>query len=264
MSKKMTEQQIAGRMKEIEGEWAADLNSIPFESISHGASRAKYWWRCTTCGWEWEATPYNRIHGKTDCPACTGRVVTERNSLGINRPDLIAWWDHEKNGGVTPFDVAIQGHGKFFFKCPNGHSYKRPVYHMVSFGGCKYCAGQAATEDRNLRTTHPDLCKEWHPTLNGNLRPEDVLPGSNKKVWWRCNHGHEWQASVSKRALRGDRCPDCYHRVSMAQMRVFAELQSIFDDVRLGETVDGYELDVYLPSRRIGIEIDGYPWHSRR
>ncbi len=33
----------------------------------------------------------------------------------------------------------------------------------------------------DLLTTHPQLSKEWHPTLNGDLLPFDVSAGSNRK-----------------------------------------------------------------------------------
>ncbi|HSN23256.1 MAG TPA: zinc-ribbon domain-containing protein, partial [Methylomicrobium sp.] len=52
------------------------------------------------------------------------------------------------------------------------------------------------TESYNLYVLRPDLAKEWHPTKNGNLGPKDVTPGSAKKIWWLCEKGHWWQASV--------------------------------------------------------------------
>ena len=40
-----------------------------------------------------------------------------------------------------------------------------------------------------------ELMAEWNWEKNNGLTPTDVLPNSNKKVWWRCNKGHEWQAT---------------------------------------------------------------------
>lgn len=55
------------------------------------------------------------------------------------------------------------------------------------------------------------VAKEWHPTKNGSLKPEDVGPNSNKKVWWIGKCGHEWQATPNQRnAGRG--CPYCTNR----------------------------------------------------
>lgn len=36
----------------------------------------------------------------------------------------------------------------------------------------------------SLAEARPDLAKEWNYEKNGDLRPEDVSCGSNKKIWW--------------------------------------------------------------------------------
>src|SRR5438309_2135044 len=62
-----------------------------------------------------------------------------------------------------------------------------------------------------LSITHPQLAAEWHPTKNGDLRPDQVYAGSDKKVWWLCRGGHEWQARIANRKHeRG--CPYCAGR----------------------------------------------------
>lgn len=53
---------------------------------------------------------------------------------------------------------------------------------------------------------HKKIVHEWHPTLNGNLKPSDVVINSHKKVWWRCSCGHEWQDSIKNRSM-GRGCP---------------------------------------------------------
>ena len=60
----------------------------------------------------------------------------------------------------------------------------------------------------DLATTKPELAAQWHPTKNGDLTPKDVTAGSNKKVWWQCTKGHEWQAVVYSRS-QGTGCPFC-------------------------------------------------------
>jgi hypothetical protein len=51
------------------------------------------------------------------------------------------------------------------------------------------------------------LAKEWHLSKNGNLTPEDVTHKSNRKAWWLCDKGHEWEAVISSRSKSG--CPYC-------------------------------------------------------
>ena len=40
--------------------------------------------------------------------------------------------------------------------------------------------------DYNLKIKYPEVTSQWHPTLNGNKKPEDFRPRSRKKVWWLC------------------------------------------------------------------------------
>ena len=40
------------------------------------------------------------------------------------------------------------------------------------------------------------------------LTPVDVKPNSDKKVWWKCSRGHEWQTRISHRNA-GSGCPQC-------------------------------------------------------
>lgn len=70
---------------------------------------------------------------------------------------------------------------------------------------------------RNLSIARPDLAEYWHPTKNGDLTPEDVTVGSNKKVWWRHWHEgtrtwHEWEESIRHRAEARRPCPYCANK----------------------------------------------------
>jgi DNA-directed RNA polymerase subunit RPC12/RpoP len=55
------------------------------------------------------------------------------------------------------------------------------------------------------------LAAEWHPEKNGNLLPNDILSGSDKKIWWKGKCGHEWRAAVYNRSKEnGSKCPYCF------------------------------------------------------
>ena len=51
----------------------------------------------------------------------------------------------------------------------------------------------------SLAERNPKLAAEWHPTKNGDLKPTDVLPGSNKKAWWLDKEGNEWETKICVR-----------------------------------------------------------------
>jgi len=54
----------------------------------------------------------------------------------------------------------------------------------------------------------PSLVVEWHP--ENEKKPEDFLPGSNKKVKWICRIcTHEWSTAIAMRAKQNTGCPAC-------------------------------------------------------
>lgn len=67
---------------------------------------------------------------------------------------------------------------------------------------------QSGASKSGIRDSHPQLISEWHPTKNSGVDLSTVTAGLNKKFWWLCTKGHEWQAVVSSRA-RGATCPYC-------------------------------------------------------
>ena len=52
------------------------------------------------------------------------------------------------------------------------------------------------------------LMAEWNSERNIDISPSNLTIGSNKKVWWKCSKGHEWQAKTCHRKNRVD-CPYC-------------------------------------------------------
>jgi hypothetical protein len=55
------------------------------------------------------------------------------------------------------------------------------------------------TRNTYLSSVKPSLIKEWHPTKNGNLNLRNVTTDHDTKVWWLCENGHEWEATVKDR-----------------------------------------------------------------
>ena len=55
----------------------------------------------------------------------------------------------------------------------------------------------------------PAQSAKWHKSRNGALSPNDVTPGSHRKVWWQCDKGHSWEAPVYYVAISGSGCPYC-------------------------------------------------------
>lgn len=131
--------------------------------------------------------------------------------------DLLNQWDGERNGELTPETVPAGSHKRVWWRCAQGHRWQTAIRVRTRGCGCPVCTNRVAEEGFNdLSVTHPELSAQWHPSRNGDLTPADVSMGSERKVWWRCEKGHEWQAHVYARAGRRDGCPVCAGKVVVA------------------------------------------------
>ncbi len=167
----------------------------------------KVWWICEN-NHSWFAKIDNRAHG-AGCPYCAGQAVCRDNCLKTKDPKLARQWHPTKNGKLTPKDIVAGSNKTVWWRCENGHEYQAIIKSRFKMRtGCPFCNITSATEKINLQTINPKLAKEWHQDKNGELTPKDVLSKSGKKVWWRCNKGHEWQAEIRART-NGNGCPYC-------------------------------------------------------
>lgn len=149
----------------------------------------------------------------------------QKNNLAVKHPELIPEWDTEKNK-KTPYDVSAGSSEKAWWICPLGHSYDMRIASRTGSQkcGCPYCsipAKRVLKGFNDLQTKYPELAKEWHPTKNGDLTPDNVLCGSAKKVWWLGKCGHEYKQSIVNR-INGGNCPYCSHQKLLVGFNDFA------------------------------------------
>lgn len=191
-------------------EWNTEKNGrLKPEYVQSGAS-GKVWWRCGVCGHEWQAAPFNRVHGQ-GCPVCSGSVVAIGiNDLCTTHPALVLEWNSEKNGELLPSAFSAGSGKRVWWRCGVcGYEWQALISNRTRNQGCPRCAGKIASADTSLSAICPGLAAQWHPERNGKLTPDDVTPGSNKSVWWLCEAcGHEWQARIFSRS-GGRGCPCC-------------------------------------------------------
>jgi len=171
-------------------------------------SRKKVWWLCNK-GHEWDAKIEDRTNKKSGCPYCSGHRVLTEDSMGKANPFLLEQWDYSKNSDVDPFKIHPSSNKKVWWKCEKGHEWEQKVSIRNRGNRCPYCSNKKVCNDNCLATTHPEIAREWHPTNNENLTPNDVVAGSSKKVWWMCEKGHEYQNTVTKRTSLGRGCLAC-------------------------------------------------------
>ena len=249
----------------LAAEWNYEKNGNLHPEKMLLGSHKKAWWKCDK-GHEWEAVIKSRNIGR-GCPVCAGRIALKGyNDLATLNPKLAAEWNFEKNEELKPDQFTIGSHQKVWWKCEKGHEWEAEIKNRNAGRGCPVCAGRIALKGYNdLATLNPKVAVEWNYEMNNGLTPADVLPNSNKKVWWQCEKGHEWEAAIASRNA-GCGCPVCSseRKTSFPEFALVFYLKQCGEEVRHSFRDFGYELDVFLPQRKIAVEYDGFLWHGKK
>lgn len=84
---------------------------------------------------------------------------------------------------------------------------------------CKNCSYIKRNETRknkfpvekSLEYRYPEIAKEWHPTKNGDIKPNQVYPSTNIMYWWICpnNIDHDYESVAISRTVGSTGCPYC-------------------------------------------------------
>jgi hypothetical protein len=177
--------------------WLCDETSADLTALTAGSAK-RVAWRCPL-GHEWVALVSSRCRG-SGCPVCSNRVILiGYNDLGTTHPAIAAECLDD------PTKLTAGNDRKVRWRCREEHEWDAPTYARVNGGsGCPYCSGRLAiVGETDLETTHPQLAAQ------ALFDCGTVKAGSDLRGRWRCPEGHEWEATVSSRALAGAGCPVC-------------------------------------------------------
>jgi predicted nucleic acid-binding Zn-ribbon protein len=238
---------LAEKFPEIAAEWHPTRNEDLTPSDVGYASNKRVFWQCRVCRHEWQRQVSGRTQRRTSCPECarTAKAVPKAgNSLAERCPQLAAEWHPTRNGDLTPSEVSFSKKEKAWWQCSGcGHEWPAVIGNRVRWPGCPNCGRNgrrrrtrddlAAASDgdrqkparkrapvkapapgRSFAERFPEIAAEWHPTLNGELTPNQVGYASNRPASWLCpTCGHEWEAIIQSRG-KGAGCPECGRRRS--------------------------------------------------
>ena len=212
---------------------------------------------------------YKREH---KCFYCTGRQVwSGENDLQTLYPELAKEFDIVKNG-ITPDKISPKDTHTYWWTCKEHHpSFPQKVSHRVTRNTkCPYCTGRKAIIGENdLETLYPEIAKEWDVEKNNGILPIEISPFSYNSYWWICPKGHSYKKKVIQRTKfhKPIDCPKCIkaRSTSFPEQAIYYYVKKCFPDAvnRYKEPFEnGMELDIYIPSYKLGIEYDGLAFHN--
>ena len=255
--------------KKLMSEWDYEKNkNIDVSKITFSSGK-KYWWKCSKGHSHYASVASKNKEMK--CPVCNGhKVLIGYNDLFTVCPNLKKEWDFENNI-LNPYKLTAGSNKIASWVCVNGHHFNMKISHRKDGHGCPYCSGNKILSGFNDLETwcknHDNhTLKKWDYIKN-NILPSECSKTSNLKVWWKCDIcGYEYKNSIGNE-VSNIYCPKCNKRnkTSFPEQVIYFYLKKEFHDA-----INGYkdkkngitEIDIYIPSLKIGVEYDGINWHG--
>lgn len=144
----------------------------------------------------------------------TRRSPEPGRSLAEVRPDLVLYWDGDRNERPPSeqFPYTLE---RVWWRCPSiaDHRFEAQVARVVRGDEfrCPLCPGRPAP-GRSLAEVRPDLVQEWD--LQANIWAPDEVPATTDKVdvVWHCPTVSEHRYTMTPRdRVKRDGCPLCSH-----------------------------------------------------
>ena len=196
---------------ELINEWNFKENIIQPQMITYGSEK-RVNWICKE-GHKWLARVNQRTKG-IGCPFCSRLKASEDNNLIITHHEVASEWHWEKNHPLIPTEFLFGSDKIVWWICKIGHEWQLKINkRTIRNQNCPICNKRKVTTEYNLQIEYPEIAKQWHYEKNGDKQPNQFLPNSNIRVWWKCekNIDHEWDCTINNRVF-GSRCPICSGR----------------------------------------------------
>ena len=258
--------------------WDRDANyniSLLPEKVSVG-SQKKAFWICKKHNTSYSQIIRSRYRGQTGCEKCKAELlqargreqyINNKHTLAETNPELIEEWVSCENQKFTPYTCLPGSKVSVKWKCIKcGGEYLATVSNRARLGaGCPYCSGQKVLQGYNdLQTLKPELAQEW--SVRNLFLPSQVTLGSNKMVLWNCRMGHKDYLMSIKQRKNGQGCPECaiQSHPSFPEQAMYYYMKKVFPDAENRYKYDRYEIDVFVPSKGIGVEYNGSFYHRKK
>ena len=141
----------------------------------------------------------------------------------------------------------------------HGEFWMSPNAHLSQESSCPRCVGAFhITTDEYI-----ERAKKVHGDKYGYSKTNFTT--SSGKIIVTCPEHGDFSLNADNH-LAGNGCPACAKKISKPEMEIADFLSNILGSENVKKRdrslLDGRELDIYIPSKKIAIEYDGLVWHS--
>jgi len=262
-------------------------NGVIPRSVFKGTSD-KYWFKCE-CGHSFDVSLSNISKEKNNrwCPYCCvpPKKLCENNQDGhcktcfeksfASHPKSNCF--DEKSNGIKASLVFKGDNDNYFFNCDVCiHKFYQSMNLITQGAWCHYCSRHRICEDNDCKTcfeksfaSHEKVAF-WDKDKNININPRTIHKQSGKKIWFKCEKDHSFEATIRNLCERYGRpaswCPHC---INKTEQKLYDNVVKIYPYLQQQYKVEWCKNKTYLPfdfvleKEKIIIELDG-PQHFRQ
>jgi hypothetical protein len=156
------------------------------------------------------------------------KILKGFNDLATTHPQLAIEAD-----GWDPTSLVAGSHKRVKWKCAEGHKWENSIMARSRGRGCPYCSNSYLLVGFNdFASKFPEIARQadgWDPTK--------YVFGSDKRLPWKCEFGHQWETSITKRTgVEPTNCPVCSGR---KLLKGFNDLATTFPE--MASEADGWD-----------------------
>ena len=187
------------------------------------------------------------------------RLIVGFNDLSTVSPELAK--QVSPNSRIKATEVTSGSQKKLLWICSEGHKWEAVVSSRSGGNNCPYCSNKKILIGFNdLATTNPPLAKEVSP--NSKIKATEVTLFSNRKILWKCDKGHEWEAVVAHRS-DGCGCPYCSNRKILPGFNDLATTNpGLAKKVSLNSEIKATEVMTFSNKKLLWVCNRGHEWEA--
>ncbi|MDP9645461.1 PDDEXK family nuclease [Paraburkholderia caledonica] len=248
--KRSTLEDFIRRAKDMHGD-LYDYSQVVFIGVDHKVKIG-----CQQHGvFEQLAFDHMKGHG---CAACGAE-----KAINAQRHDLVTFLERAKAkfGGKLDYSCAVYVNSstKTEIKCPKHGSFWQTPHEHIASTGCPRCSSVGRVDrDEFFRRAF-----EVHGLTYDYSKI--AFKGMRKKLKVICRFHGEFETVPKDHVDKRTGCPLCARarRASRGEKELAEWIESLCLEMRRNDrrALDGFEIDIYLPDRNLGIEYHGAYWH---
>ncbi len=206
----VSQRYLQARLPDLASEYSPS-NPVPLASVLCESPQVVQW-QCRICKHEWKRSVFERTVLGSSCPNCTALLEPKLSTM--NAKLSLDLHPTRNDPFVTADTLTLTHRSPLWWRCGDcQHEFQATLRQRVAGTAadraCPNCSGKNNSKEFGA------LVQEWHPTKNGDLKPDNAIRndavGRKRMCWWLCpSCAFEWQSPAAVRLRGYGACPQCH------------------------------------------------------